>query len=745
MYSSDKAIEFRREDFLGRTKFSQELAKLIFSRKEKESLVISICGEWGYGKSSIINLMKEWFKEENKEITIFEFNPWLFSGEGDLSKYFFEELAKELSKSETKKDKEIARELRSYSRILNLIPEKSAYSFIKNCFLILSLFGIGASKLVEKFNFQAETVSLIRSISLGFAFLCILITFSKDILTNLADYFDGNWKFEEKSAFSLKNDLHKNLRERDKKLLVIIDDIDRLSQLEMRQIFKLVKINTDFPNTTYVLSFDEKIVASNLQEQKGVSGRDYLKKIVQINFNVPHIKQHKINQFLSDEIDIVLSTLPTSHKKYFNQMYWAEVYNSGFKNFFQTIRDVKRFTNSLEFNISLMYNEDSMEVNPIDFIAIEAIRVFCPEFYFFMKSRNILLTETKRDTENNGRKEIEEALSKIGKKYRNDLRSLLFILFPQMSTIFENTSYGHEFQSTWDRQLRVCSTNFFDAYFTLVPGGDEEELNQYELDLILKQMSDQEILENLLRKHIEKKKIRAVLERLQSYTREENYIDIKYAENVVQAIFNVSDLLPNKKGMWDLGANLDAMRVVFQILKRQKETIKNYEIFKNTIPHSKGLSGPVEMISFESEITTEENRLVPVDKLNELQLSCVSKIKEFRDKGKLIDNQDFISILFRWKEWDNSKDWENYVEDLISTDDKLLTFVEKFAYERYSKTVGEYLYHTTRKFNYDDLKEFVDPKTVKSRLQNIKQTNNVQYESKKEIVDLFLKDFKEGA
>lgn len=728
MYSPDKAIESLSEDFLNRTDFSQHLAQSIISWSGKESLVISICGEWGYGKSSVINLMKEWFELNNKGITIFEFNPWIFSGEGDLSKYFFEELAKELSNSKAKKDKEIARMLRSYSKLLNLIPAKSSYSFIKNSFTILSLFGIGASILIETFHFQTVTVSYIKNIFLIVSFICIAITFSNDFLINLADYFDTSEKLDDTSVLFLKKDLQKTLKERDKKLLVIIDDIDRLSQSEMRQIFKLVKINTDFPNTIYVLSFDEKVVACNLEEQSGVSGRDYLNKIVQISFNVPHVKQHKINEFLLKEIDRVLSTLPPSKKQYYNEMYYANIYNSGFKNFFRTIRDVKRFSNSLEFNISLMHKEYSMEVNPIDFIAIESIRVFCPEFYITMKSRNNLFTKKKADGKDNRKEEIEAILKKVDEKYRNDLNSLLFALFPQMSTIFGNTDYGYDVQSIWNKQLRVCSTDYFDAYFTLIPGGDEEELSQYELDSILKKIRNKEQFENLLIQYIDNKKIDKVLWRLQDYTNDENQMSIEYAENVVQVIFDISDSLPNKKEKFQFETILNAERIILQILRRQKEIIKNYEIFKNTIPRSKGVAGPVEIISGQSK-TTEENRLIPVDKLKELQLLCVSKIKEFSDNGKLIDNDGFVSILYRWKEWDDSKGWKVYVEKLISTDDGLITFIEKFRCENSRQTV----------FSYDDLKQFAESQIVKSRLQQIKQTSNIQYENKKDIIDIFFK------
>jgi predicted KAP-like P-loop ATPase len=748
MYSSDKPIKFSKDDYLSRAEFSQKLAESILSWEGKEeSLVVSICGKWGYGKSSVINLMKEWLKISNgeTEVTVFEFNPWIFSGEGDLSKYFFEELAKELSTNATKKDEEIAKKLRLYSRLLDLIPEKSGYSFIKDLFLIIGLFGISASNFIEILNVQPESLSLIKNTVFILGFVFIIISFSKDFIKKLADYFDGKWELENTSVSSLKEDLSKNLKERDKKLLVIIDDIDRLSQSEMKHIFKLVKMNTDFPNTIYVLSFDAKIVKDNLNEQAGVSGKDYLDKIVQINFDIPHLRQHKINEILFQELDKILSTLPSSHNNYFNQEYWTNIYHSGFKNFFQSIRDIKRFSNSLEFNISLMHKGDSMEVNPIDFMAIESIRVFCPDFYYFMRSKNTLFTDIKdrEQSEKQKRKEeIEKALDKVDSNYQNNLKSLLFVLFPQISTVYENTSYGYEWQSIWNKQLRVCATSYFDAYFTLIPGGAEEELSQYELDSILKQMSNSEQLENSLLELIKDKKIRKVLERLQDYTDDENQISIKYAQSIVQALFNISDLLPSeKKGMWDFGADMDVMRIMHQILRRQKEITKNYEIFKNTIPLSKGLSGPVLRISLESSQEKEVKRLVPVETLKELQILCVNKIKKLKEEGNLIDNKNFVEILYRWKEWDTSKEWESYIKDLMNTDEGLLIFIDKFISETYSYTFGNYGYRLIRKFDYESLNSFVNLEFIKLRLDKIKQINVVQYESKKEAIDLFLSNY----
>lgn len=705
MFQPDKPIQLCSEDSLGREEFARSLCLKILEIQKKDSLVIGLYGQWGSGKTSLINMIIECIEDtselndDNDKPIIVRFNPWNFSEQNQLIAHFFDQLSSTLGKGNNSKIlKEVGNLLQTYAKILKPLTYFPGLSGIASV----------SSDLCESFG-NASTKS---------------------------------GEFIQKDLNGLKEELSEILEKLDRKIIIIIDDIDRLSQSEIKQVFKLVKIIADFPNTLYILAFDDQVVTKNLNEQSDVSGRDYLNKIVQVSFNIPYVKDYKISKILFNELDRILSTLPESYNKYFDELYWANIYQSGFKNFFKNIRDINRFSNSLEFNMSLMHKGESMEVNPIDFIAIESIRVFCPEFYSFMESRNNLFTYIE-NRENNAKEEIEAALDKVDKSYRSDLRSLLFVLFPQMSSIFGNMGYTEKSQSIWNKQLRVCATDYFDAYFTLIPGGDEEELSQYELDLILKQIKNSEQFENSLLEYIRNKKIHRVLERLQDYTDDEDRISIKYAENIVQVLFNISDLLPNEpKGMWYLGgAGTDARRIIFQILKRQQETTKNYELLKNTIYHSKGLAGPVGIISSESK-SQEENKLIPVDTLKELQHFCVSKIKEFGDEGRLINNENFVSILFRWKEWDDSKSWKTYVEKLLSTDEGLIKFVEKFTCEVYSQTLGDYGYKTIKKFNYKNLNEFIELQLVKSRLQKIKQANNMQYESKKEIIDFFLNNYK---
>ncbi len=723
--------------------------------KEKESLVIAIYGEWGSGKSSVINLASENIgKSDHKnKPTIIEFNPWIFSEEDSLSEHFFNEIAKELEiKNDTDKDKKIAKKLKFYASLLSLVPEENLLiNLSSKSLLILGLIGIAGSQIINWFNIPSNWVQ--NGLLIG-GFTLVLLEFFKGYLIKLASFFEKKADYYSKSVSEVKREIKQELADRQKKLVIVIDDIDRLNQSEIRQIFRLIRVNADFPNTIYLLAFDRKIVEKNLEEQVGVSGKDYLDKIVQVNFDVPFAKPSKISTFLFKELDRILSVLPESAQKYFGQddPYWANVYHSGFKDFFKNIRDVKRFASSLEFNISQMYQSNVMEVNPIDFIAIEAIRVFAPDFYSFMRDKNSLFTSTDRNDrssrdDNPRKQEIEKALSKLSNGTKESVLELLKRLFPQVDGIFQYgySTHGHDWQSSWSNNLRVCATNNFDSYFTLTPGGDEDELSQFEIEEILNKTDSAENLEQILREYIEKKKIRKVLQRIQDFTSDQNRISQDNAKNVVKALFNISDDLPEEKvGMWDFGVDMDLMRIVYQLLKRETDKNKNFEVLKEAIPSSKGLFGPVQKVSLEfsrkEKGKDSDEFIVPEDKIGELQKLCLEKING-TNNDVLLKHKNLLYILYRWKEWDKEDKWKEFIKEVENDNQKLLSFVTKFISESRSQTIGDYGVRVVKKFNYKSLADFLDLEQIKTKLEEIKKQNSEEYKNNKETIDLFLDNF----
>jgi predicted KAP-like P-loop ATPase len=750
MFIYDRPIETEKDDFLGRANFSKHLGKALLQWKEKESLVVAIYGEWGSGKSSVINLASEFIlnsSEQNKP-TIIEFNPWFFSEQEKLTEHFFNEIAKELEiKKDSLKDEAIAKKLRFYASVLNLTPDsKLFHDLFTKIVLGLGLLGISTGKVLE----WLKVTNIWNHVLFFAGLLLILAGIFKDSLLKLAEVFEKKTESNRKSVLEIKKEIKNELSKREKKLIITIDDIDRLNQTEIRQIFRLIRVNADFPNTIYLLAFERKIIEKNLEEQAGVSGKDYLDKIIQVNFDIPFARSNKIAAFLFKELDRVLKVLPESAHKYFGQddPYWTNIYHSGFKSFFGNIRDVKRYIGSLEFNISQMFRENVMEVNPIDFIAIEAIRVFTPEFYSFMKVRNSLFTSTDRglggNKEESKRKdEIEKALDELSGDLRAHLRELISRLFPQLGSVFQYgySSYGAEWQSTWNKNLRVCATDYYDSYFTLIPGGDEEELSQFEIQTILSKSANLKDLEDVLRKYMENKKIRKVLEKIQDYTSDPAFIPQSNAKNIVQALFNISDEVPHEKvGMYDFGADMDIMRIIYQILKREKDKNNNYDILKETIPISKGLYGPIQEISLESsrdkEKRSPEEFLVPREKIQELQKICLEKILSYQDK--IFDQKNFLYIIYRWREWDEGETLNKFIEKVLSDDEKLILFLDKFITETMSQSCDDYGIIKRKKFNFKNLKDFIDLDALKVRLEELKEKNRALYEANKETVDSFM-------
>lgn len=393
-----------------------------------------------------------------------------------------------------------------------------------------------------------------------------------------------------------------------------------------------------------------------------------------------------------------------------------------------------------------------MEVNPIDFIAIEGIRVFAPDFYLFMRDKKKLFTSTDKDDrsskEKNPRKDvIESALNELTNETKESVLELIKRLFPQIDGVFQYgySSHGHDWQSSWSNNLRVCATTNFDSYFTLIPGGDEEELSQFEIEEILDKTNSEEGFEKILREYIDKGKIRKILQRIQDFTDDQKRIPQDNAKNVVKVLFNISDDLPEERiGMWDFGADMDLMRIIYQLMKRETDKQKNFEIFKEAIPSSKGLFGPVQKISLETPRKEKENHskefIVPKNKIEELQKLCLDKIKG-AGTDVLLQHRHLLYILYRWKEWDKDNKWEDLIKEIKEDDNKLMLFVAKFISESKSQTMGDYGVKTIKRLNYKSLGDFFNLDHLETKFQEIKKEGAEIYRTNKEIIDLFLENF----
>jgi hypothetical protein len=97
--------------------------------------------------------------------------------------------------------------------------------------------------------------------------------------------------------------------ERDRRVLVLIDDLDRCEPDKAVEVLQAVNRLLDFDSFVVVLGVDARIVSGAIQshyknvlEEVGASGFEYLDKIVQIPFRIPDPDEEAIKTFLDAQL-----------------------------------------------------------------------------------------------------------------------------------------------------------------------------------------------------------------------------------------------------------------------------------------------------------------------------------------------------------------------------------------------------------------------------------------------------------
>lgn len=740
------------EDKLGRTAFVAQLREAIASWKNNQSLIISLNGKWGEGKSSIINLLKEQLKtktgEEDEIPTIIEFNPWIYSNNKNLSVQFFEEISTHLGYNKKNEvDYQISKKLELYSNLINFDNEKSIFNGLtRNILVIMGIIGFSLSQILNLANFKV--ISIVLSL---ISILFILSSLSKVILGKFSMIYRYKSDNGKKTIGEVKEDLKEILINRQKKLLIIIDDIDRLTKKEIKEIFKLTRINADFPNTIYLLSFEQEIIIKSLNEENGISGAEYLKKIVQVNFDLPLVNQSKIHSFLFDHLNNILLLLPNGGERFFTKEneHWSTCFNAGYNNFFTNIRDVKRYYNSLLLNIKFLIREETYEVNPVDFFCIEAIRVFAPEFYGFIKMRKHLFANVNElemelgNLKKTRAADIDQGFELIPKNHKQSTKNLIFKMFPQLDNLFEDRLGSTIFNyAEWRRELRICSTEYFDAYFTLIPGGNDGELTQYEIDSTIAATVDSTKLESIFNEFIQDKRINNLLERLQDYTENKQAISSSdRIKNLIVALLNITDKLSSDSiGLSQTAEDMNAMRIIYQLLA-SNEKHENNKILEETINRSNGIYGAIFLISIQTQAVTnkKDGALISESHLSNLQQEACKKI-DINQLDEILSNKHFHYIIYRFKEWSDKAKLDKFINSIKSNDRLFMKFCSIFVNISHSYTEGKQGRKEHRRINFKGLDEFIGLTYVSDHLEKISKKNQELYGMYSPFNDQYKKD-----
>lgn len=550
----DNPIASSSEDRLGRTSVARDLAQQVRALDASRGLVVAVMGPWGYGKTSFVNLMREQFAE-SPSLTVIDFNPWMFSGAQQLTEIFFKEVAAELRVKDGSRFKAISDGLDQYGDVLGTVAS------------VFAPFGpavVGGGRLLAKAT--AKVAGLRRG---------------------------GTRQLHEKVADALRG--------LDQPVVVIIDDIDRLTTNEIRDIFKLVRLTGSFPNLIYVLAFDRVRVERALDDAN-VPGRAYLEKIVQLGFDLPAIQRGVLQSQVLAELNRVLGGLPDER---FDASRWPDVFTEVVEPMFTSLRDVTRFAVSSYATLSAL----GRDIDFVDLVALEAIRVFRPEAFAQLPDLVTEMTAVNGYSARDKPREkaaIEQFIAS-GEDDTQVLRALIVRVFPAGRQYIENYAYGSDSSGGWRAAHRVAHIDWLSLYLNRVA---PSELQGFRIaELVLGVMTDGDVLQGCF-ETIPGEQLEDVLDALRG-------LSAKYpVEAVVPASVVFENLIASipdrpRRGMFDFNRpNILVARVVLQLLQKLEHEPDRESAVAQILPQIETLSSKYEFIRMVGHVEGSGHKLV---------------------------------------------------------------------------------------------------------------------------------------
>lgn len=771
---NDLPIKNINDDLFNRASFAKNIADIIYnlekSKIEDQGIVFGLNGSWGSGKSSLINLIKGDLIQKgyqfpsNKKIPniysriwkavliciIFSFNFSQFLLEFDVVEHFFDALPflyyalicnpfviwvlkiflailviflkpfeftfiRSVLKHGIEQYRKSFRHEKTLERqiILDFNPWNNCneQSILKNFFNLISNYLFSIGEIETQRTIQKYASKILHKCSNGF----IDIEYDQN---------DSN----------LKESISTSLKKSNKRFIIFIDDLDRLSSAEIVLIFKIIKSIANLPNIIYFLSYDEAIVSQALNDYHKEHGHDFLDKIIQVSFEMPICTKNSLDKYLKKELEKMFDDTGYSDEAWKQKYkdYWSYVFSKDFVSLFNNARDVKRFVNT--FNVTFT-DDIAKEVNIVDFWFITAIKLFFPELNNFIKMNEEYLTQKipNEDVEH-----IQEIFNNIlnkecpNRNLRNFLYNTMLTVFPSLECIekkFQTVDFYDD--KTRMSSGRICCAEHFDKYF-MYDVGDIIFTNTYISNEIDRAKNKDKFAEDLY-KLDSKRELKNFLEKLEDFI--DTNIDINTRKNIINTLFENGDYYNlYDDGFLERNINVVIERVIYQIL--ELKDANPISILRESFSVEKSLMPALTYIWLINNMIINKQS---VEYANETEYNyysdlIIKAIKEWADNdlhnkdavekpfnGRLIEHRDAGYLLNYWQQNEKENDLKNYIYEITKTNSGLLKFIDKLKSE--SRTTTSTGYKVTNLVHGYNLKPFFnDLDALKRRLQKINKS-----------------------
>jgi hypothetical protein len=494
---------------------------------------------------------------------------------------------------------------------------------------------------------------------------------------------------------------------------VVLDDIDRLSTSEIRDIFKLVRLTASFPSVVYVVAFDRARVESALAEE-GIPGRDYLEKILQVALDLPIIPNQVLVRQVLTSIDSALQGVASPGP--FDEQMWPDVFAEIIRPLIRTMRDVRRYAIAIRTTVVGLGGHVALA----DALAHEVVRVFLPDVFARFHDAVDGLTATS-DLSYGNRQDPPElkaqvnALIEAAGDKADVVRSLVKRLFPAGTRHLPGGShYGSEWKSRWLRERRVAHEDILRVYLERVEG--EGLLAFIEGERAWTLLSERQALDNYLRS-LDQERLENVIASLETYE------DQFKAQHVVPGTIVLLNLLPDlperPRGMFGFGKRLVVTRVTYRLVRSLKDPVAIEGAVREVLPELTTLSSKLELITDVGYRDNAGHKLVSEDAARDLERSWRDEVRS-ASLEQLLSEWDLLRILFLTKREAQS------TEDVLRIEDSpemTLAVLRAARGEAQSQSMGSRAVRRFPRLAWDVLVElYGDEATLRERIDRLKAT-----------------------
>ncbi len=627
-FSNDRPLSSKSDDKLNRAPFAERVAGVLRGLPKGEGLVVGIHGPWGDGKTTVLNLLQADLAADEATATVV-FNPWRFTDEPAMLAGFFRVLAGVIRAKLTTRGEDIA----------GLVEKIGRYASVVN----------------DRFGRAGDIAGAMA----------------------------------EPSLEDLRSRLSEVLAKADKRLVVLVDDIDRLDKHETHTLFRLIKACADFPNVCYVLAFDDVAVAKSLGERYGAgdeaSGRAFLEKIIQVPLKLPIAMKEDLRSLCFQQVDLALSAAEIELTREDGGSF-VSGFDRGISIRLDTPRAAKRYGNGLMFALPMLKGE----VNIVDLLLIEAVRGFYPAIYDIVRANHEEFSGVESEHRRRGSdgpraavllKPLVDALSS---EEQEAIKSLLKGLFPRLGNAYGGGGYGSSWLSPWGKAKRISSPDYCPRYFSYsVPKSD---VRDSEMDALYAKAAKEAAAEvgKDIAAFFTGGKAKRVIERMRQ---NEEGAPPNAVASLCVAIAESAKHIPNPPAFYHFAEPVSQAGILISHLLRRLPTGEpRVTLAKQVIEAADPLWFGAEVLGWlhvTDDADKADSNTLTKDEVKEVGKALVERIKARAATGEPLFNVDVSqeqSLLYEWWRVEGREPVQSHLSSVFAKDPKSIAlFLQAMA------------------------------------------------------------------